>query len=64
MFDDKQQLARRLRSLRTTATDGTVAFPRFQQDQLVKLYSEPCLHADNLYVTTSLMRFFMQISSW
>ncbi|TKA50225.1 hypothetical protein B0A53_06325 [Rhodotorula sp. CCFEE 5036] len=38
MVDDKQ-LARRLRSLRTTATDGTVAFPRFQQDQLVRLYN-------------------------
>lgn len=63
MVDDKQ-LARRLRSLRTTATDGTVAFPRFQQDQLVKLYSEPSLLTILSSVSTFLMLFFMQMSSW
>ncbi|KWU43412.1 ALDH-like protein [Rhodotorula sp. JG-1b] len=47
MVDDKQ-LARRLRSLRTTATDGTVAFPRFQQDQLVKLHNVLVVNREEL----------------
>ncbi|GAA5865123.1 hypothetical protein JCM3774_002138 [Rhodotorula dairenensis] len=43
-----QQLARGLRTLQTSATDGTVAFPRFQQDQLVKLYNVIVINRDDL----------------
>ncbi|GAA5984505.1 hypothetical protein JCM10908_003377 [Rhodotorula pacifica] len=45
---EQQQLARRLRSLQTTASDGTVAFPRFQQDQLVKLYNVLVINRDEI----------------